>query len=703
MSLISKNHSAELFHKAKQPTLATLLMRCLLTILTLLTCKQAVCEGIAIIPKPMFEVIHDGHFVISEGTTLVHDDGLESEANDLAKSLGLSTDATANNDLLLPAQKTIRLSLVSFFGESDEGYLLQINEKEIHLLAGNSTGIFWGIQTLKHIFHASQGGSLQACLILDKPRFTWRGVMLDVGRHMYDVENIKKLLDWMASHKLNKFHWHLTEDQGWRIEIKKYPKLTSIGSIRNSSPPYGDRYGSDSVPYKGYYSQEEIKEVVSYAAERHITIIPEIDMPGHMSAAIAAYPELGNDDIPDYDPHVATHWGVKQYTLSPKEETFAWIEAVLSEVCELFPSEYIHIGGDEAPKEQWKQSKFAQETIKKHSLKDEEELQSWFIRRVDEILKQKGRKLVGWNEIRQGGLSPDATVMAWQGWDSGVDSAKEGHDVIMAPKTHTYLDYYQSSQDLELAKGKEYEAIGGYLPLAKVYDFNPVPREIAGTNSENHILGCQSQIWTEYIKTWDKLEYMSFPRLYALAEVAWTRQEHKDYEDFLERLKPNLDRLSDKGFKFFDPFETISFNTMPGSKITTSMPTYGISSPELSYDGNKKTYFHACRSPTPDDHFTLSFQSPIGRRKVKIITGSAEFNSRQGKLINSFDDAIQHGVLEAKNGEGDWEEIAIFSNGIANGETPKGCTAIRIRPKQKHDSSRLVIQDISFGKKSILY
>lgn len=554
MSLFTKNHLIDFLITTRKFAPINLLLWYFLISSTLFLCKYATCEGLAIIPKPMFGVIQDGHFVITEKTTFVYDDSLELEANDLAKSLGLTSHHPADNELFDSEKNIIRLSLVSFFDKDEEGYLLQITNSEVRLVAGNSTGIFWGIQTLKHIFRASREGSMPACLILDKPRFSWRGVMLDVGRHMYSVEDIKKLLDWMAQHKLNKFHWHLTDDQGWRIEIKKYPKLTTIGSIRESSPPYGERNGSDGVIYKGYYSQQEIKDVVKYAAKRHITIIPEIDMPGHMSAAIAAYPDLGNDDIPEYDPHVATHWGVKEYILSPKEDTFIWIDAVLSEVCELFPSEYIHIGGDEVPKTQWKESSFAQETIKKHNLTNEEHLQSWFIHRIAKILRNRGRKLVGWNEIRQGGLSPDATVMAWQSWDSGVDSAIEGHDVIMALSTHTYFDFYQSRQDLELAKGNEYEAIGGYLPLVKVYDFNPVPREIAGTNSEKHIIGCQGQIWTEYIKTWDKLEYMAFPRLYALAEVAWTRQDQKDYEDFRERLKSNLDKLAEDGFKYFDPF-----------------------------------------------------------------------------------------------------------------------------------------------------
>ena len=411
--------------------------------------------------------------------------------------------------------------------ERRESYTLSVKPNQAEITGGDIAGAFYGSQSLLQLIPIDGEAKLPAVEIADGPRFPWRGAMIDVGRHYFTIENLKKFINQLAAHKMNTFHWHLTDDQGWRIEIKKYPKLTEVGAWRRATPPYGDRWGQDGKRYGGFYTQEQIRDLVAYAKRRHVKIVPEIDIPGHASAAIASYPELGNSDIPNYKPEVKTYWSIHPFTLSPKEVTFKWLEDVFAEVCDLFDSEYIHIGGDEAFKGQWKKSKFAQDFIKKNDLKDVYGLQSYFIKRVEKILEKHDRKLIGWDEIREGGLAPNATLMLWRGWNHAIESVKEGHDVVMAPNSHTYFDHYQNKASKELAKGIEYEAIGGYRPLKSVYSFDPVPEQFQGTDKAKHILGCQGQLWGEYIKTWDKLEYMAFPRMAALAEVAWTEKKTK--------------------------------------------------------------------------------------------------------------------------------------------------------------------------------
>jgi hexosaminidase len=365
--------------------------------------------------------------------------------------------------------------------------------------------------------------------IYDSPRYTYRGLMLDVCRHFMPVEFVKRYIDYLAYHKMNRFHWHLTDDQGWRIEIKKYPKLTSVGSFRDrtlighySESPRKwkmERYGN-------FYTQEEIKEVVEYARKRFVTVIPEIEMPGHSLAALAAYPKLSCTGGPF---EVSGIWGVFNDIYCTREENFKFLEDVLSEVIELFPSKYIHIGGDEAPKIRWSRCHACQERIKSEGLKNEQELQSYFIRRIEKFLQTKGKQIIGWDEILEGGLAPNATVMSWRGTEGGIAAAKQHHDVIMTPGHSVYLDHYQS----KLAE--EPIAIGGYLPLQKVYEYNPTPASLTDEEAR-HILGVQGNVWTEYIHTSANVEYMAFPRAAAIAESAWSPQSAKNYPDFLKRL-----------------------------------------------------------------------------------------------------------------------------------------------------------------------
>jgi hexosaminidase len=512
--------------------------------------------SIDVIPKPSHVEAMEGSWAPGEGLAIRFDQRVEAEARGLAEWLGARLQqevSVVREEARIQLSQEIYLDVLEEKG-MPESYSMEISADRVHILGVDAAGVLYGTQTLKQVVAPEGPIIFQNCKIEDEPRFRWRGMHLDVGRHLYAVDDVKKLLSWMAFHKLNTFHWHLTEDQGWRIEIKKYPKLTTVGAFRESSPPYGERLGSDETRYGGFYTQDEIRSIVEFAGDLHITVVPEIDMPGHMLAAIAAYPELGNTDIKNYAPKVSSKWGVHRYTLSPKEETFQWVDDVLEEVCDLFPAEYIHIGGDEAPKHQWKESAFAQAVMQREGLKDENALQAYFLGRVSKMLEKRGRKLMGWDEIREGGLAKGATVMVWRGWHNAIEAAGEGHDVIMAPTSHTYFDYYQADPKSELARGPWYECIGGHLNLEKVYSLDPVPKELKGTPGEDHILGTQGQLWTEYGKTWDKVEYLGFPRIAALAEVAWTLPKDKDWADFQKRLKPMLKRYSLGGVRHFDPF-----------------------------------------------------------------------------------------------------------------------------------------------------
>ena len=382
----------------------------------------------------------------------------------------------------------------------------------------------------------------------DAPRFSYRGMHLDVARHFFSVDEVKRYIDLLAMHKLNVFHWHLTDDQGWRIEIKKYPKLTEIGSIRKYTMVEKNFDQYDNTPYGGYYTQEQIRDIVNYAKERFITIIPEVDLPGHMVAALASYPSLGCTGGP-YE--VQGVWGVHPDVLcAGKEETYEFVTDVLSEVIELFPSRYIHIGGDECPKDRWKKCPLCQARIRKLGLKTdkehtaEERLQSYFMTRVEKFLNENNRQIIGWDEILEGGAAPNATVMSWRGTDGGVQAAKLRHNVVMTPNTYLYFDYYQS-EDTQT----EPLAIGSYVPLERVYDFEPVP-DTLDNDSKKYILGAQANLWTEYISDFKQVEYMLLPRLDALSEVQWTQPENKNWVNFLDRLQHNIQVYDLKGYNY---------------------------------------------------------------------------------------------------------------------------------------------------------
>ncbi|WP_259067977.1 family 20 glycosylhydrolase [Mucilaginibacter sp. X4EP1] len=528
---------------------------------------MAVCTGMAnaqdndpnmgIIPAPVSLKKGQGEFVLSQQTVLLAD----TITN---KAVIFLTDYIQNKTMLHVQLKqnngaaTANSVVLTSAGTDDlpaDGYRLTISPQQI-IIAGKGAGLFYGIQTLIQLMPANRAATvnLPCVQIEDYPRFGYRGLMLDVCRHFFSVEFVKKYIDLMAAYKLNNFHWHLTDDQGWRIEIKKYPKLTQIASQRAQTVigNYHDRTPQqyDNTPYGGYYTQDQIREVVKYAADRYINVVPEIEMPGHSQAALAAYPELSCDPSQTYK--VAETWGVFHDIYCPSDKTFAFLQDVLTEVMDLFPSKYIHVGGDEAPKDVWKKSEYCQKLIKKLGLKDdktsskEDKLQSYFIQRMEKFVNSKGRSIIGWDEILEGGLSPNATVMSWRGESGGIAAAQQNHNVIMTPGSGgLYIDHAQGKN--------EPLSIGGNEPLTKIYSYNPIP-SVLTPDQQKYIVGVQANLWTEYIPTESKVEYMVLPRILALSEVAWSPLANKNYNDFANtRLPGHLGKLDDAKFNYHVP------------------------------------------------------------------------------------------------------------------------------------------------------
>ena len=424
-----------------------------------------------------------------------------------------------------------------------EAYTLTVGKSSITIKGASEAGVFYGIQTLRKATPIGEKNVIYpAVTISDAPRFEYRGMHLDVARHFFPVSFVKKYIDMIALHNMNKFHWHLTEDQGWRIEIKKYPRLTEVGAWR-SETVIGHNTGKfDGKPHGGFYTQDEIRDIVKYAQDRYVTVIPEIDLPGHMLAALASYPELGCTGGP-YE--VEKSWGVFDDVLcAGREKTYTFLEDVLTEVCELFPSKYIHIGGDESPKVRWEKCPDCQAKIKELGLKDDKKhkkefyLQSYVMERMEKFLNDKGRRIIGWDEILEGKLAPNATVMSWRGEAGGIEAARMGHDVIMTPNSYLYFDYYQTTDTKN-----EPDAIGGYVPIELVYSYEPMSKELTPAE-QKFVLGAQANIWTEYIPTTQQVEYMAMPRIAALADVQWTQPDKKNYAHFLKRI-PQLLRLYD--------------------------------------------------------------------------------------------------------------------------------------------------------------
>jgi hexosaminidase len=429
----------------------------------------------------------------------------------------------------------------------EEGYELDVTAASVQIRAAGTAGLFYGVQTLRQVlppavFRSEKVGGVQwavPCVqVTDYPRFGWRGLLIDPARHFIGVRDVERFIDAMALHKFNRLQIHFTDDQGWRIEIRKYPRLVEIGSKMDfttiSRPP--ETWGSESSRPSRFYTQEEIRGLVRYAADRHIAIVPEIEMPAHTGAAIVSYPQIGLHPEKLGALPADQRWLANERVLAPRPQTVAFMQDVLAEIIELFPSRHIHIGGDEANIDHWRQSAEMKTLISELGLESEEELHGWFIRQMDEFLTSRGRQLIGWDEILQGGLAPGAVVMSWRGEEGGITAARAGHDVVMAPTSHTYFDYYQGPPQ------SEPKAIGGDVPLAKVYAYEPIPAALTATQAK-HVLGGQGQLWGEFIATESHRQYMAYPRAAALAEALWSRPQDRNYDQFLARLAEHFKRL----------------------------------------------------------------------------------------------------------------------------------------------------------------
>lgn len=501
-----------------------------------------------IIPLPNNYIVKNGVFKLSEKIKIFNNDisllnHINYFNNYLLKNnhfeLQKTSDSSQSNSIIL-----ILNTKENF---SNEAYELIINSNKI-IIKGDPAGIFYGFQTLIQLINDQQQKeiNLPILYINDEPSYKWRGMHLDVSRHFFKISFVKRYLDFLALYKLNTFHWHLTDDQGWRIEIKKYPKLTQIGAYRKGTVIGKNKTNKyDTINYGGFYTQDEIKEIVAYAKERFITVVPEIELPGHSVAAIAAYPYLS---CTRKQVEVEKKWGVFDDVYCTKDSTFNFLEDVLSEVVSLFPGKYIHIGGDECVKRNWSKCKFCQDKIKSEGLKDENELQSYFIRRIEKFINSKDKQIIGWDEILEGGLAPNASVMSWRGIEGGIAAAKQSHFVVMSPGKPCYFDHYQSKN-----KKNEPLAIGGFNPLDSVYSYNPSPKELTDVQKK-YIMGAQANVWTEFIINEKQLEYMALPRMCALAEAVWTKGEKKKYTDFIARLKEHRKLLNQMNVNYAKHF-----------------------------------------------------------------------------------------------------------------------------------------------------
>ena len=509
-----------------------------------------------LIPQPQSLEIIDGNFVLNKETVINADPNLFEAKylkQEIKKLTGLdlkigmnlkSTSKIGFYDIISGGFHNDEEAATKYYSNTNQGkYFLNIYQNEVSISQSDPLGNFYGIQTLLQLIPAEQKSEikLQCLEIKDAPKYAWRGMHLDCARHFFPVSFVKKYIDYLTMYKFNTFHWHLTDDQGWRIEIKRYPKLTEVGAWRNGSMVgrYDDQKYDD-IRYGGFYTQAEIKEVVAYATQRHITIVPEIEMPGHAVAALAAYPQYSCTGGPF---EVGKQWGVLDDVFCPKEETFTFLQNILTEVIALFPSQYIHIGGDECPKTRWKTCPHCQALMKEKGLKDEHELQSYFVQRIDKFVNSKGRKIIGWDEILEGGLAPNAAVMSWRGTEGGIAAAKQKHFVVMTPGDYCYFDHYQSESKTEPL------AIGGFTSVEKVYSFNPTPKELSVEESK-YILGAQANLWSEYIDTPEKVQYMIFPRIMALSEVLWGTSNTNDFDSFKTRLLEQFKTLDAKGINY---------------------------------------------------------------------------------------------------------------------------------------------------------
>ena len=604
------------------------LLICLQVFLACSTPRNSKTESIEmnIIPKPQAMMIQGGEFIFAEVTSVWISDDITSKAffmdylNSIIPNMKAGTQGKAD----------IEIHRIQDASMPEEGYHFQVSSHAIQITAADDPGFFYGIQTLRQLLPASAeqgvnslaGHSIPAVNIKDYPRFGWRGMHLDVSRHFFPVEFVKQYIDMIALHKMNVFHWHLSDDNGWRLEIKRYPKLTETCAWRVDREHEDWRKWSpieagEKSTYGGFYTQAEVREVVAYAASRQITVIPEIEMPGHSSEIFAAYPELScKGELLPVRP--GSYWPNEDIFCAGNDSVFVFLENILDEVVELFPAKYIHIGGDEARKTYWKTCDKCQTRIKTEGLANEHELQSWFIQKMEKYIISKGKKLIGWDEILEGGLAQDATVMSWRGVAGGVAAAKAGHDVVMTPTSHVYFDYYQGDPKTEP------QAIGGYTPLKKVYSYEPIPEELNAEEAK-HVLGSQANLWTEFVKTTSHAEYMVLPRMTALAEVLWSAQDQRDWPDFQKRLQSLLPR-----------FQALEWNYSPGTFLVDIVPGQLLNKDEVEVEliseQTKYDIHYTMDGTDPDDSSLLYTGKLMLKQDATIRAGLFDGSNSMGRL-----------------------------------------------------------------------
>lgn len=563
-------------------------------VLLLLSSKILFAQsGINIVPKPVSLEVGTGYFNLNDETS-IHVENSKKDLKPAAIFLSsyISQISAYSPKIAGKVNNSIILALKANETIGDEGYLLKVTPSEIRITANTKAGIIYGLQSLFQTLPQIRTNAdllVPAMTITDYPRFKWRGMHLDVSRHFFSIEMVKEYINLLASYKLNTFHWHLVDDQGWRLEIKKYPKLTSVGAWRvdKTDLAWSERPLAkigEPANYGGYYTQAQVKEIIKFAAERNVTVVPEIEMPGHVASAITAYPFLSCNQIPQFNITGGNYKYASSNYCAGNEETFKFLEDVLDEVIALFPSKYIHLGGDEVDKTSWQYCLKCQAKIAAEKLKDVDELQSYFMQRMEKYLINKNKKMIGWDEILEGGLAPEATVMSWRGERGGITAAKMKHDVIMTPGNPVYFDHYQAGPDGEPL------AIGGFNSLKMVYNYEPIPAELDKTE-EKYVLGAQANVWTEYITTQSQLEYMVLPRMLALSEVVWTPKENKNWVDFSSRLNYHFRGFEQKGFNFSKGNFKVAIK---------AIPMLGEVFVELSTDSPNSEIYYSLNGSAPD-------------------------------------------------------------------------------------------------------
>ena len=614
---------------------STAIVTAITMILNLSSCQKEKDPVISIIPQPLSVTQTTGVFRLTSGLKIVVQDRVALADQTAFLKSRLKAATGFNPEIVKKSSgKVISLQVESGLEGTlgKEGYALTVSKKDVKILAAFPAGLFYGIQTLFQLLppeiyadKVTEGvrWNLPMVKITDKPRFVWRGFLLDVSRHFFPPSYIYHVLDYMAMHKLNRFQMHLTDDQGWRIEIKKYPRLTEVGAwrVNREDKNWGSREvqkPGEKATDGGFYTQEDIRKFVAYAAQRNIVIIPEIEMPAHTTAALAAYPEYSCTGKP-LTVLPGGIWPCNNIYCAGKEVTFTFLQDVLTEVIALFPSEYIHIGGDEADKSQWTACPACQKRMKAQGLRNEKELQSYFIQRIEKFLNSQGRKLIGWDEILEGGLAPNAAVMSWRGTEGGIAAAKAGHPVVMTPTSHCYFDYYQGNPE------SEPPGIGGFLPLEKVYSFDPVPQGLTSEEAKM-VLGAQANLWTEYVSDSSHADYMTFPRLSALAEICWTSPGHKNFDDFSVRLTEQLKRFDVLGIKYSKSFSSVD--------IVTGYDQEKNQVEVLLKSGFPGTEIHYSLDGSDPRQSTLIYTGPVVIKETTVIKALAFQNGKPLSAVN---------------------------------------------------------------------